>query len=170
MSEEKHTRALRTGVEGASTGLAYAGALAAVSVFLVGSFRPTELPLPYWGRIAWLRTDTFGFSCVIVAVFAYVQSEYLRVSRGARSERKGLGDPKTITILTLVTARVCAVAGSVLVAYLSINEVTHPQTLALTATHLLAWPTEATLRVVALVVTACAVAVARVQRILMSEG
>jgi hypothetical protein len=48
-----------------------------------------------------------------------------------------------------------------LVAYISLNAVTHPATLQLHATHLATWPTEGTLRVDALAASACAVAALR---------
>ena len=48
-----------------------------------------------------------------------------------------------------------------LVVYLSVNAVTHPATLRLQATHLLSWPAEGTLRVVALLLAAVYVAVLR---------
>jgi len=38
-------------IEGAFTGLGYATALASLSVFLVGSFRPQDLPMPYWADL-----------------------------------------------------------------------------------------------------------------------
>src|SRR5580704_1385734 len=71
-------------IEGAFTGLGFATGLAALSVFLVGSFRPQNLPMPYWMDIRGLRTDTFGFGCFIVATLCICVSEYLRLSRIAR--------------------------------------------------------------------------------------
>jgi hypothetical protein len=156
----------RVYLEGALTGLAYAGALVAVSVFLVGSFKPGDLSSPYWQRIGRLRTDTFGFVCFFMATVAFAWSEFLRLSRVARPRSEPVApDPGSLALLALATARAVAVAGSVLIAYLSVNAVTHPGTLGLSATHLLSWPTESTLRAVALFFTACAVAVARTLRI-----
>jgi hypothetical protein len=153
-------------LEGALTGLAYAGALVALSVFLVGSFRPGDLAFPYWLRIGRLRTDTFGFTCFFVATLAFAWSEFLRLTRAARPRSESLGrEARPLALVALATARSVTVAGSVLVTYLSVNAVTHPQTLGLPATHLLSWPTESTLRVVALLLTALAVAVARTLRI-----
>ncbi|MGO8863362.1 MAG: hypothetical protein ACLQRH_21760 [Acidimicrobiales bacterium] len=160
---------LRWCFEGAATGLAFAGGLVALSVFAVGSFRPQELPSPYWSRISALRTDTFGFVCFVVASLAFVQSEYLRLTRTAR-RHSAPGGSTPLERLTAAGARALVVAATVLVVYLSCNAVTHPQSLNLPATHLLSWPTESTLRAVALIVVACAVAVVRTQRIAMGHG
>jgi len=169
--EEPVRQAFRRYLEGAVTGLAYASALAALSVFAVGSFRTQGLFTPYWGRIASLRTDTFGFGCYVVATLAFGYSEFLRLSRIVRHRSTAaIPDVGPIALLVSAASRALVVAASVLVVYLSVNAVTHPQTLALPATHLLSWPTEGTLRAIALVVTALAVAVARIQRIAMSEG
>jgi hypothetical protein len=157
-------------IEGAATGVGYSSALVVLGVFAMGSFRPAELPTPYWGRIDWLRTDTFGVVCFIVAVVSLIFGEFLRLSRRVRHRESTSGVvPHTGTVFLVATCRALVAAGSMLIAYLSINAITHPQTLTLPATHLLSWPTEGTLRVMALVATACAAAFARAQRITMSE-
>jgi hypothetical protein len=158
----------RCWIEGAFTGLAYACTLAALGVFVVGSFRPQYLPMPYWMDLRWLRTDTFGFGCFVVATFSICVSEYFRLSRIALTRHHdAVTEPPSRTLhqFALAAARALAFASSTLVVYLSINSVTHPQTLLIQATHFLSWPTEGTLRVVALIATACAVAVARTLRI-----
>jgi hypothetical protein len=167
MSEDDHGGVrYRSYLEGAVTGLAYAGALAALSVFVVGSFRPGQLASPYWERIGRLRTDTFGFVCFFMATVTFAWSEFLRLSRMARHRPEAIKpDTGPLPLLALATARALAIASAVLVAYLSVNAVTHPQTLGLSATHLFSWPTESTLRAAALILTACAVAVARTLRI-----
>jgi hypothetical protein len=157
-------------LEGLLIGFGYSSALASLSVFLVASFRPQDLPWPYWVQIQWLRTDTFGFICFVVASITITLSEYLRLSPVARRPRYCVaGADRRFEVLALVAARTLAVAGSTLVIYLSVNSVTHPATLLLQATHFLSWPTESTLRVGALVVTACAVAVARSLRLARNE-
>jgi hypothetical protein len=169
MRVEDHIRRwYRSCVEGAVTGLAYAGTLVALSALAVGTFRPGELASPYWGRITWLRTDTFGLTCFILAALGFTYSEFLRLSRITR-HRSDAPTPEAepLALLTLATARVLTVASSALVVYLSANDLTQPETLGLPVTHLLSWPTESTVRAAALVVTACAVAVARTQRITM---
>jgi hypothetical protein len=156
-------------LEGAATGLAFASGLGALSVFAVASFRPQELPSPYWSRISALRTDTFGFVCFVVASLALMQSEYLRLTRTARRD-SAPQDSRPLDRITAAGARALVVAATALVVYLSLNAVTHPQSLNLHATHFLSWPTEGTLRVVALIAVAVAVAVARTQRIAMGHG
>jgi hypothetical protein len=161
----------RCWVEGAFTGLGYAAGLASLSVFLVGSFRPQYLPMPYWTDIGWLRTDTFGFGCFIVASFSICMSEYLRLSRNARSRHQSATPPPSpLRTLALAAARTLVAAGTVLVVYLSVNSVTHPYTLLLQATHFLTFPTEGTLRVIGLIIVGCAVAVARGLRISVGAG
>ena len=167
---ERSRERFRRRLEGAVTGLAYASALAALSALAVSTFHPRQLPAPYWGRIDWLRTDTFGFVCFVVAILSFACSEFLRLTRVTRHRPTATRpDPGSPNVLMTATARALVVAGSTLVVYLSANAVTHPQTLALPATHLLSWPTEGTLRAVSLIVTACSVAIARTQRITMSE-
>jgi hypothetical protein len=158
-------------LEGAVTGLAFSGALVALSAFAVGSFRPGDLAFPYWGRIGWLRTDTFGLACLIMALLTFTCSEFLRLSR---ITRHGSSTPQTepgpLALFTLAAARATAAASATVVVYLSVNAVTHPETLEMPATHLLSWPTESTVRAAALVVTACAVAVTRTQRIALNRA
>jgi hypothetical protein len=171
MKDDRYVRELpHPWIEGLLTGLGYSTALASLSVFLVGSFRPSELPSPYWVQLRWLRTDTFGFGCFVIAATAITLSEYLRLSRTARrQDRTETASNTSLDLFALSTSRTLVAAGSLLVVYLSVNNVTHPQTLELQATHLLSWPTESTLRATALVVTACAVAVSRILRIAKSE-
>jgi hypothetical protein len=122
--------------------------------------------MPYWTDFRWLRTDTFGFGCFIVASFSICVSEFLRLSRIARpATQAAIPPPRPLHTLVLAAARTLALAGTVLVVYLSVNSVTHPYTLLLQATHLLSFPTESTLRVVGLIIVACAVAIARSLRI-----
>jgi hypothetical protein len=159
----------RCWTEGAFTGLGYSSALASVGVFVVGSFRPQDLPMPYWMELRLLRTDTFGFACFIVAALSICVSEYLRLTRIALTRsHNAVGNSPSASLqrLVLAAARTLSAAGSTLVIYLSINSVTHPGTLLLQATHLLSWPTEGTLRVIALIATACAVGIARSLRIM----
>lgn len=158
---------LRRRAEGALTGLAYACGLVVVGVFVVASFRPGELGVPYWERLGWLRTDTFGVFCFVTATVAYAASEYLRLSRPSPPRPTVAGDPSpdVTSLLIRVVALACTAAGTALVVYLSVNAVTHPQTLLIPATHLLPWPSEGTLRALALIVVATAAAIARTQRI-----
>jgi hypothetical protein len=164
--EENDERALHHHfVEGIMTGLGYACGLVVLGVFAVGSFRPAELANPYWDRLGGLRTDTLGALCFVVGTVAFATSEYLRLSRCSGTLQKtAVSTPEATTVVTAI-ARALTVAATGLVVYLSVNAVTHPRTLTLSATHLLPWPSESTLRVAALVIAAYAAAVARTQGI-----
>jgi hypothetical protein len=58
-------------------------------------------------------------------------------------------------------AEAAAVVATGTVVYLSANAATHPWTLGTAATHVLDWPSESTLRVVALLVAAASVTIWR---------
>ena len=142
-------------VEAAAAGLAFGGLLEWASTALVGSFRPQDLADPYWRGVPWLRTDTSGFAAFIVAGICLLTSEYLRLRR----RRAGAADetapppvvaPGEVALLAMAASETVAVLATGLFGYLSVNAVTHHFTLRIQATHLLSWPTEGTLRVVAL--------------------
>jgi hypothetical protein len=142
-------------VEAAAAGLAFGGLLEWASTALVGSFRPQDLADPYWRGVPWLRTDTSGFAAFIVAGICLLTSEYLRLRR----RRAGAADetapppvvaPGEVALLAMAASETVAVLATGLFGYLSVNAVTHHFTLQIQATHLLSWPTEGTLRVVAL--------------------
>jgi hypothetical protein len=159
-------------VEAAAAGLAFGSLLEWASTALVGSFRPLGLADPYWRGVPWLRTDTSGFAAFIVAAVCLLSSEYLRLRRrrSAPSARAvppaasagpvppaasaGPVPPPTVpggaVLLAMAAAETVAVLATGLFGYLSVNAVTHPATQQIQATHLLSWPTEGTLRVVAL--------------------
>jgi hypothetical protein len=120
---------------------------------LVGSFRPDYLAKPYWPAIPGLRTDTCGIAAFAVTAVCLAASEYLRLHRQrAGSYRSGFiaADREPIRLAALAVSETLMVLATLLVAYLSVNAVTHPATLAIRATHLAPWPTEGTLRVIAL--------------------
>lgn len=143
-------------LESVTTAFAWAGLLVWFGSCLVGSFRPDALSLPYWPEVGGPRTDTSGVVAFFVLTAMLALSEALRVMR--RSDWAGdwqLGrvSPLTPTSAGLTgLAAAALVAGSGLVVYLSVNAVTHPTTLDIQATHFASWPTEGTLRVVAVVV------------------
>jgi hypothetical protein len=150
-------------VEAAAAGLAFGSLLEWASTALVGSFRPLGLADPYWRGVPWLRTDTSGFAAFIVAAVCLLSSEYLRlrrrrsaVSAGAVPSAVSAGAvppptaPGGAVLLAMAAAETVAVLATGLFGYLSVNAVTHPATQQIQATHLLSWPTEGTLRVVAL--------------------
>jgi hypothetical protein len=156
-----HIQVLRY-IEGAVSGIAYSSGLVALSVFLVGSFRPQELHQPYVGDLAWLRTDTLGIVCFFLATIGLACSWFLRRVFEVNFQSATVGcAPGTIRLLFTVVARTLVVAGTTLVIYISINAVTHPFTLGMQATHLLSWPTEGLLRVISVIVVAFAVAIDR---------
>ena len=141
--------------EAAAAGLAFGALLEWASTALVGSFRPQDLPDPYWRGVPWLRTDTSGFAAFIVAAICLLTSEYLRLRR-RRAAAAGAAAPSPsaapgeVALLAMAASETVAVLATGLFGYLSVNAVTHHFTLQLQATHLLSWPTEGTLRVAAL--------------------
>jgi len=145
-------------------GLAYGSGLCWTSTCIVGSFRPGYLAKPYWPALPGLRTDTCGIAAFAAAAVCLVGSEYLRLGRRKREgpcpAPDGTGD-RPVRLAALSVAETVALLSTVLVAYLSVNVVTHPATLAIQATHLAPWPTEGTLRVMALVACVCSVSVMR---------
>jgi hypothetical protein len=66
--------------------------------------------------------------------------------------------------MVLAVAETIAVLATALFVYLSFNAITHPGSLPLHITHQLPWPAEGTVRVVALLLCACSVAVWRYLR------
>jgi hypothetical protein len=63
--------------------------------------------------------------------------------------------------MTRAISETAAIVATGLVAYVSVNSVTHPATLDLPVSHLSAWPTEGTVRAAALLLCACSIAVIR---------
>jgi hypothetical protein len=148
-------------VESATLGLGYAAVLVWVGSALVGSFGYADA-YPYWPAIPHLRTDTAGFIAFAVAIVCLVISRYLQLGRrnGAPAERAARSRPARVLAVQAM-ADVAAVLGTGLVIYLSLNEVMHPWTLRIQLTHLLPWPSEGTVRVIALGVCLVAVATRR---------
>jgi hypothetical protein len=145
--------------EALATGMAFAALLCWVTTALVGTFRPQGLPAPYWQALPWLRTDSLGFVAFIAAAASLPVSEYLRLRRRrtaaiaqSSSGRQRAGAPLSGpgALVVLAAAETIAVLATGLVGYLSLNAITHPQTLLLHVTHLLPWPSEGTLRVAGL--------------------
>jgi hypothetical protein len=149
-------------VESAALGLGYAAFLIWVGSAFVGSFGDFDDAYPYWPAIPHLRTDTAGFIGFAVAIVCLVVSRYLQLGRrnGAAAERVARLRPARVLAVQAV-ADVAALLGTALVIYLSVNEAMHPWTLPIQLTHLLPWPSEGTVRVIALGVCLVAVAVRR---------
>jgi hypothetical protein len=135
-------------LEGFATGVAYAAFLWCTGALLVASFRPNDLAMPYWNRMSWLRTDTSGAVTFVILGISLCTSEYLRLRR--KEPNVAAESVQARSPLAVAIARVVALLSTVLVVYLSINAVTHPATLSLHVTHFASWPTEGTVRVVAL--------------------
>jgi hypothetical protein len=153
----------RSPLEALAFGIAYAAGLCWASVCLVGSFRDTELASPYWTGIPGLRTDTCGEAAFLVLAVCLATSEYLRLHRRRDSAANPSQEPlsSNTALLTVAIARTVALLATGIVIYLSVNAVTHPATLALHLTHLAPWPAEGTVRVIALLLCACAAAALR---------
>jgi hypothetical protein len=158
--------------EAVALGLGYAAVLIWGGTCLVASFGPS-LASPYWPVIPHLRTDTTGVIAFAVAAVSLVVSRYLQLRRrGAgtgqpasgwsRSGRPAAGAAGLVTVQAV--AETAAVLCTGVVAYLSLNAVTHPDTLRLQLTHLWPWPSEGTVRVIALGICLVAVAVRRYLR------
>ena len=169
-------------VEAAAAGLAFGSLLWWASTCLVGTFRPQDLAEPYWGGIPWLRTDISGFAAFVVAAISLTCSEYLRLER-RQDERHGpakapssatIADVKSrkapVIFMLLAASETVTILGTGLVSYLSLNAITHPETLQIHVTHLLPWPAEGTLRIAALVLCVCSVALFRYLRPLVAHS
>jgi hypothetical protein len=149
-------------VESAAFGLGYTAVLIWSGAALVASFSGGEAN-PYWPAIPHLRTDTTGAIAFAVAIVSLAVSRYLQLRRSngiavtpaARSAGVHAVQAAADTATVLATG---------LVIYLSLSAVTHPVTLTLQLTHLWPWPSEGTVRVIALGICLVSVAVRRYLR------
>jgi len=166
---ERHP-ARPSAVESVAAGLAHTAVLCWASTALSAAFHPELLADPYWDGVPWLRTDTLGIVAFAVAAVTLPVAEFLRLRRPAvvpTSDARDARDTRDTPDAPVLRSAVAALARSAtwlstaLVGYLSLNAVTHPDTLAVQATHLAPWPTEALLRVLALAVCAVAATAAR---------
>jgi len=153
-------------VEAAAAGLAYGAGLCWASTCLLASFRPNDLGAPYWSGLPGLRTDTCGIAAFLAVAVALSVSEYLRLRRRRDIPASPRPAPPSGSpvLLAQAAAETVAVLATGLVGYLSVNAVTHPATLEIQATHLAPWPTEGTLRIVALLLCISSVTVLRYVR------
>ncbi len=155
--------ASRLMAEAVTAGLAYAMLLWWLSVCALGSFRPELLPFPYWAQLSGLRSDTSGALAFVGAASCLITSEYLRLRRrvaGPAVASRRLAD-RSAALFTVAVAETVVVLGTGLVFYISANAITHPKTLLIATTHLVSWPTEGTLRMLALIGCAASVAALR---------
>lgn len=157
------TSSSRLMAEAVTAGLAYAMTLWWLSVCALASFRPEFLASPYWPKLTGLRSDTSGALAFFVAAACLITSEYLRLRRrvhgqAAAGRRSADSAPALFAVAVAETVVVLATG---LVVYISTNAITHPETLFIGATHLAPWPTEGTLRILALIGCAGSVGVLR---------
>lgn len=154
-------------VESVAFGLGYIAVLIWIGSALVGSFGYDDA-YPYWPAIPHLRTDTAGAIGFAVAIVTLTVSKYLELRR--RSDvpppvAPTAPAPRSAGVLAVqAAAETAAVLSTALVIYLSCNAFMHPWTLRIQLTHLLPWPTEGTVRVIALGICLLAVATRRYLR------
>jgi predicted PurR-regulated permease PerM len=149
-------------VESAALGLGYVAVLIWIGSALVGSFG-YDGANPYWPAVPHLRTDTAGAIAFLVAIVTLVLSRYLELRR--RSDAPTEPAPRSAGVLTVqAVAETAAILGTALVIYLSCNAFMHPETLRMQLTHLLPWPSEGTVRVIALAICLVSVATRRYLR------
>jgi hypothetical protein len=139
-------------VEIVAIGLAYGSGLCWASTCIVASFRPGYLTDPYWSAVPDLRTDTCGAVTFIVMGISLAVGKYLHLKRhyGIYVQPEATPYFTTFQSVALGVSETIAVLSTGLVVYLSVNAVTHPASLGMHATHFAPWPTEGTLRVLAL--------------------
>lgn len=148
-------------VEAVAFGLGYTAVLIWIGSALVGSFGYDEWN-PYWSAIP-LRTDTAGAIAFGVAVVTLAVSRYLELRRRSGVPTEPV--PRSGRVLAVqAVADIAVFLGTALVIYLSCNAFMHPATLNIHLTHLAPWPTEGTVRVLALAVCLVAVATRRYLR------
>jgi hypothetical protein len=150
-------------VEALTSGLAYSTGLWWGSVCLLASFRPSYLSAPYWRVIPNLRSDTSGVLAFFAFAVFFSYSEFLRLRRQRPLiTARGGTPPKGVMVsAVLAISETVTVLATGLVIYISVNAITHPATLNLQATHLAPWPTEGTLRMIALLLCVCSVSTLR---------
>jgi len=153
-------------VESAAFGCGYAAVLIWAGTALVASFTNGEAN-PYWPDIPGLRTDTTGALAFGVAIIGLVLSKYLQLQRRGAAPAEPAARAARAAGVNLVqaVAETAMVLGTGIVIYLSLNAVTHPYTLRLQLTHLWPWPSEGTVRVIALGVCLAGAAARRYLRV-----
>jgi hypothetical protein len=153
-------------IEALTFGLAYGAGLCWATTCLMANFRPNGLRAPYWNEIPSLRTDTTGVLAFFALATLLACSEFLRLRRrwgGYPTPNRLVFEGSANAAALAIGETVCLLATGLII-YISVNTVTHPKTLTMQATHLVSWPTEGTLRVIALLLGACSAAMLRFLR------
>jgi hypothetical protein len=151
-------------VEAVAFGLGYTAVLIWIGSALVGSFGYDDYN-PYWSAIPGLRTDTAGAVAFGVAIVTLIPSRYLELRRRNGMPVRPVPAVRPAGVLMAqAVADIAAFLATAVVIYLSCNAFEHPWTLTIQLTHLLSWPSEGTVRVVALAVCLVSVAVRRYLR------
>ena len=150
-------------VESAAFGLGYTAVLIWGGSAILASFTDYEA-FPYWPAIPHLRTDTTGVMAFAIAIVTLAVSRYLQLRRrnGVTAVRPVARSPRVHAVQAAAETAVVLATGMVI--YLSLNAFTHPITLRLQLTHLWPWPSEGTVRVIALGVCLAAAAARRYLR------
>jgi hypothetical protein len=149
-------------IESVAFGVGYTAMLIWIGSALVASFTGGEAN-PYWPVIPFLRTDTAGDLAFAVAIVSLVVSRYLQLRRRGAAASQPAARPAGL-VMVQAMAETAAVLCTAVVIYLSVNAVTHPETLERQLTHLLPGPSEGTVRVIALGICLVAVATSRYLR------
>jgi hypothetical protein len=148
--------------ESAAFGVGYTAVLIWSGAALVASFTGGEAS-PYWSAIPALRTDTAGVIAFAVAIVSLVVSKYLQLRRRSGALAQPVGRSSGVLAVQAM-AETGVFLGTGLVIYLSLNAVTHPETLRLQLTHLWPWPSEGTVRAIGLGICLVGVATRRYLR------
>jgi hypothetical protein len=137
---------------------------------LVAAFS-TNVGFPYWPLIPRLRTDTMGFLAFGVSAVSLTISRYLelrrRADRGDTPARPAARPAGTLAVQAVADIAVLCATGMVI--YLSLNAVTHPDTLNQQLTHLAPRPSEGTVRVLGLIICLAGVATRRYLRVTATQ-
>lgn len=149
-------------VESVAFGFGYIAVLIWSGTALVASFSDS-LSFPYWPAIPELRTDTVGFIAFAVAIISLPISKYLQLRRGSSTPAQPVARSSRVLAVQAM-ADTAVFLGTGLVIYLSLNAVTHPETLRLQLTHMWPWPSEGTVRVTALGICLVGIATRRYLR------